>query len=59
MKDTTNGHETNAGCLFGHEEVGRLSAEQIENVKKFIEQAGGVENARRAIEALEKLRPAA
>jgi hypothetical protein len=37
----------------------RLSDEQVAQVKKFIEEVGGIENARAAIEALDKLRRAA
>ena len=43
------------GCRGDHQ----LSDEQVAQVKRFIEQVGGVENARAAIEALEKLRQAA
>jgi hypothetical protein len=59
MIQRTNDHEAKAGCPAEHQEVGRLTAEQIGHVRKFIEQAGGVEQARAAIEALEKLPPAA
>jgi hypothetical protein len=59
MTHATNDHQAKAGYSVEHQEVGRLSAEQVEHVRKFIQEAGGVENARRAIEALEKLRPAA
>ena len=59
MKHTTNEHDAERACAVERQGTSRLTAEQIEHVRKFIEQAGGVENARRAIEALEKLRPAA
>ncbi|HVX12059.1 MAG TPA: hypothetical protein VHC22_12835 [Pirellulales bacterium] len=39
--------------------IGQLTPQQIEQVKKFIEQAGGADNARRVIESLEHFRPAA
>lgn len=54
----TKDHEGKAGSVE-HESGGRFTAEQIEQVKKFIREAGGIENARAAIEALEKLRTAA
>lgn len=59
MKDATNDHEAKAGCPVERQGTGRLTDAQIEHVRKFIEAAGGVENARRAIEALGNFRPAA
>jgi alkylhydroperoxidase/carboxymuconolactone decarboxylase family protein YurZ len=37
----------------------KLTAEQIAAVKEFIEQLGGIENARRAVAALSELKKAA
>lgn len=37
----------------------KLSAEQVAAVKEFIEQLGGIENARRAVAALSELKKAA
>ena len=41
------------------EQRATLSPEQVDAIEKFIEQAGGVENARRALDALLKLEIAA
>jgi hypothetical protein len=59
MNQTMNDQQANAGRRVEGQGTGQLTSEQIEQVRQFIEQAGGAENARRAIEALEKLRPAA
>jgi hypothetical protein len=59
MKHTGNDRDTKCGVPVASEGTGQLTAEQIEHVRKLIDAAGGVDNARRAIEALEKLRPAA
>lgn len=37
----------------------KLTAEQVAAVKEFIEQLGGIENARRAVAALSELKKAA
>lgn len=37
----------------------QLTAEQMAHIKKFIEQAGGIENARQALLALDQLQKAA
>lgn len=59
MKHQTKDHEVKAGSAVEDHDVGRFTAEQIGHIKRFIEEVGGVENARAAIEALEKLRTAA
>jgi hypothetical protein len=58
MTHTSNDQNAKRGPAE-HQGAGQLTAEQVEQVRKFIEEAGGVDNARQAIEALEKLRPAA
>lgn len=51
--------EQKASTAAEHRDDHQLSDEEVAQVKKFIEQVGGVENARAAIEALEKLRQVA
>ena len=37
----------------------QLTAEQVDQIKRFIEEAGGIENARQALVALAELQKAA
>lgn len=59
MMHQSNDHEVNTGSAVEGHYVGRFTAEQIAHIKSFIEEVGGVENARAAIEALEEVRTAA
>ena len=59
MKHQSNDHEVKTGSAVEDHDVGQFTTEQIAHIKNFIEEVGGVENARGAIEALEKLRTAA
>ena len=59
MKHQTKDQEAKTGSAVEHQDAGRFTADQMAHVKNFIQEVGGVENARAAIEALEKLRTAA
>lgn len=59
MKHQTKDPEANTGSADEQGDAGRFTAEQMAHIKNFIEEVGGVENARAAIAALEKLRTAA
>lgn len=59
MKQAPKGHEAKPKSADEQGDAGRFTAEQMGHIKNFIEEVGGVENARAAIEALEKLRQAA
>jgi hypothetical protein len=59
MKHPSNDHKAKAHSAVEHHDDHQLSDEQVAQVIKFIEQVGGVANARAAIGALEKLRRAA
>jgi hypothetical protein len=50
---------SDTASVLPFEQRATLSPEQVDAIEKFIEQAGGVENARRALDALLKLEVAA
>ena len=59
MKHLANDHKANSSSTVEHQDTGRLTAEQMAYIKKFIKEAGGVENARRALLALDQIEKAA